>query len=275
MDYGFAQIFHPDPRGSSATVGGAQRDNSIFTCFSATRCLTVSLPKSSGPVKVTSHGRQTSTARRSPSSTRSRCQTPALPPKGKGEGQGPDGDVALWHGSSSGRNHRGQPQGVERRPVSVVDGRRRSALAARRPDQEDGAGDDDGPSRPVYADMLLTTGDGPEGDLVVKSWRLDGYGLEHLDTYRDESRGVQRGRDGRAAHDRHLQRPPGRPPHRSRPDTARARRLGSRRRRPVRSYLLGELVAVKIRAKQGRHLASSSSTRRPKGSSSRPCTTQR
>jgi hypothetical protein len=32
------------------------------------------------------------------------------------------------------------------------------------------------------------TGFDPVGDLVVRSWQLDGSGLVNLDTYRDESR---------------------------------------------------------------------------------------
>ena len=96
LDYGFGQIFHPDPRGSSATVGGAQRDD--LTCFSATRCLTVSLPDS-GPVEVTSwapdiDGSSIAILDEEP------LPNSGLPPKGKGEGQGPDGDVALARLSS-------------------------------------------------------------------------------------------------------------------------------------------------------------------------------
>ena len=40
----------------------------------------------------------------------------------------------------------------------------------------------------VYGDMFLTAITDPEGDLVVKSWQLDGSDVVNLDTYRDESR---------------------------------------------------------------------------------------
>ena len=41
----------------------------------------------------------------------------------------------------------------------------------------------------VSDDTFLTAMADPEGDLVVKSWRLElGGGIEHLDTYRDETR---------------------------------------------------------------------------------------
>ena len=182
LDFGFGQIFHPDPRGSSATVGGAQRDD--LACFSATRCLTVALPDS-GPVELVSwapdiDGSSIAILDEEP------LPKSGLPPKGKGKGKGPDGDVALARLSSG---------------AIIVASRKGSSVDLSRWSMDGGGAlsllDDKikkmGPAttmdlQPVYADMLLTTATDPEGDLVVKSWRLDGSGLEHLDTYRDESR---------------------------------------------------------------------------------------
>jgi D-alanyl-D-alanine carboxypeptidase len=182
FDFGFAQIFHPDPRGSSATVGEAERDD--LACFSPTRCLTVALPDS-GPVELVSwapdiDGSSIAILDEEP------LPKSGLPPKGKGKGKGPDGDVALVRLSSG---------------AIIVASRKGSSVDLSRWSMDGGGAlsllDDKikkmGPAttmdlQPVYADMLLTTATDPEGDLVVKSWRLDGFGLEHLDTYRDESR---------------------------------------------------------------------------------------
>ena len=108
----------------------------------------------------------------------------ALPPK-NGQGQGPEGDVALTRLSSGAilvANRKGSS--VELSRWSMDGGGALSLLDS---------GIKMGPAetmdlQPVYGDMFLTTATDPEGDLVVKSWQLDGSSLVHLDTYRDESR---------------------------------------------------------------------------------------
>jgi hypothetical protein len=122
------------------------------------------------------------------------------PPPG-GQGQGPERDTALTHLPSG-------PIVVASRKGSSVDLSRWSL---------DGGGAlslvadkiKAGPAttmdlQAVYGDMLLTAVTDPEGDLVVKSWQLEGSGLVNLDTYRDESR-VYSEVAGRAADDRRVQ----------------------------------------------------------------------
>jgi D-alanyl-D-alanine carboxypeptidase len=180
FDYAFGQIFHPDPRGSSVTVGGATRHD--LTCFSSNRCLTVALPPS-GPVEVASWAPDVDN-----STIGVLDEEPlpgSVPPKGKGKGQGPEGDVALARLPSGAivlADRKGSS--VELSRWSMDGGGSLSLL---------GSGVKLGPAatmdlQPVHADMLLSAVTDPGGALVLKSWRLDGSSLEHLDTYRDGSR---------------------------------------------------------------------------------------
>jgi D-alanyl-D-alanine carboxypeptidase len=178
FDFGFAQIFHPDPRGSSAAAGEAEHDD--LNCFSATRCVTAALPDK-GPVELASWAPDID------GSSIALLDEEPLPKSGnKGNGQGPPGDVALARLLAG---------------AIVVAYRKGSSVDLTRWSMDGGGAltllDDKikkmGPAttmdlQPVSADMLLTAASDPEGDLVLKSWQLDGQGLAHLDTYRDESR---------------------------------------------------------------------------------------
>ena len=181
LDYGFATIFHPDPRGSSASVGVAERHDTW--CSSSSRCMSAVLPES-GDVKVISWEPDVDGSSIAMLDEET-LPGSALPPK-NGQGQGPSGDVAIT------RLPLGGPVIVANRKGSSVELSRWSM---------DGGGalsllDSDikaGPAttmdlQPVYGDMFLSVVTDPDGVLVVKSWQLDGSGLVKLDTYRDESR---------------------------------------------------------------------------------------
>ena len=180
VDYGFAQIFHPDARGSSSTVGTAQRDDLV--CFSSSRCLTAALP-TSGDVELVSwepdvDGSSIAILDQEP------LPKSALPPK-NGQGQGPDGDAPSLASSPAPSSWRVATASVELSRSSMDGG-----MAPSRCSTATSKWDRPRPwtVQPVYGDMFLTTATDPEGDLVVKSWQLDGTSLVHLDTYRDESR---------------------------------------------------------------------------------------
>jgi len=181
FDYGFGQIFHPDPRGSSASVGVAGRFD--LDCISSSRCVSAAVPSSGGPVELVSWGPDVDSF-----SIAVLDQEPVpgsgSPPPG-GNGQGPERDTALTHLPSG-------PIVVASRKGSSVDLSRWSL---------DGGGAlslvadkiKAGPAttmdlQAVHGDMFLTAVTDPVGDLVVKSWQLDGSDLVNLDTYRDESR---------------------------------------------------------------------------------------
>jgi hypothetical protein len=179
--YGFGQIFHPDPRGSSASVGAAKRFD--LDCISSSRCVSAAVPSTGGPVELVSWGPDVDS-----SSIAVLDQEPlpgsGSPPPG-GQGQGPERDTGLTH----------LPSGA-----IIVASRKGSSVELSRWSLGGGGAlalDDDGTKagpastmdlQAVYGDTFLTAVTDPEGDLVVKSWRLDGSGLAHLDTYRDESR---------------------------------------------------------------------------------------
>jgi D-alanyl-D-alanine carboxypeptidase len=180
LDYGFAQIFHPDPRGSSASVGAAERHDTW--CSSSSRCVSAVLP-ASGDVKVVSwepdvDGSSVNVL------DQETLPGSALPPK-NGKGNGPSGDVA-----------------ITRLPLGaiVVATRKGASVELSRWSTDGGgaltlldSGIKAGPAttmdlQPVYGDMFLTAVTDPDGALVLKSWQLDGSTLTHLDTYRDDSR---------------------------------------------------------------------------------------
>jgi D-alanyl-D-alanine carboxypeptidase len=180
FDYGFGQVFHPDPRGSSAAVGVATRHDT--TCWSSSRCVSAVLPDS-GDVKVVSWQPDIDGSSISVLDEKT-LPGSALPPK-NGKGQGPSGDVA-----------------IARLPLGaiVVANRKGSSVELSRWSL-DGAGSltpvasgiKAGPAttidlQPVYGEMLLSAMTDPDGALVVRSWTLDGTSVAKLDTYRDESR---------------------------------------------------------------------------------------
>jgi D-alanyl-D-alanine carboxypeptidase len=178
--YGFAQIFHPDPRGSSSSVGPAELHDTF--CSSSSRCVSAVLPVN-GDVKLVSwHPDLDASAigvldqEGLPGS--------ALPPK-TGNGKGPAGDVAVTQLSSG--------------PI-VLANRKGSSVELSRWSMDGGGAltllDSDikaGPARtmdlqPVNGTAFLSAFIDPDGALVVKSWKLDGSSFVKLDTYRDESR---------------------------------------------------------------------------------------
>jgi D-alanyl-D-alanine carboxypeptidase len=184
FDYGFAQIFHPDPRGSSASVGAADRHDTV--CWSSSRCASAVLP-ASGDVKVVSWEPDVDASTVSVLDQES-LPGSALPPK-NGKGNGPSGDVAIARlpsGAIVVANRKGASAELSR---WSIDGSGALTLLD--------AGTKLGPAasmdlQPVYGDMFLSAVTDPDGALVVKSWQLNGTSLVKLDTYRDDSRAYTR-----------------------------------------------------------------------------------
>ena len=180
FDYGFAQIFHPDARGSSNAAGTAQRHEVV--CPSSNRCLTAALPLS-GDVRLASWAPDVDSSSIAVLDEETLPKS-ALPPK-SGQGQGPDGDIALTRLQSDAivvANRKGSSVELSR---WSMDGSGHLTLL--------GGGTKMGPAvtmdlQPVYSGMFLTAATDPDGDLVLKSWQLADTGVVNLDTYRDASR---------------------------------------------------------------------------------------
>ena len=180
FDYGFGQIFHPDARGASSSAGATSRHDT--TCFSSSRCVSAVLP-ASGDVKLVSWGPDLDSSSVAILDQEA-LPGSALPPK-KGNGQGPSGDVAVTRLSSGPiilANRKGASVELSR---WSMDGSGALSLVASNVKL--------GPAtemalQPVDGDMFLSAVTAPDGQLVLKSWRLDGSSVVDLDTYRDESR---------------------------------------------------------------------------------------
>jgi D-alanyl-D-alanine carboxypeptidase len=181
LDYGFAQIFHPDPRGASASVGSATREDTV--CPSSSRCVSAVLP-ASGDMKLVSWQPDLDG---SSIGILDQASLPgsALPPKGKGGGQGPAGDVALTElpsGAIVMATRKGSSVDLSR---WTMDAGGTLTLLASKAKLGPAATID---LQPVSGDMFLSAVTDPDGALVLRSWKLDGSSLAKLDTYRDESR---------------------------------------------------------------------------------------
>jgi D-alanyl-D-alanine carboxypeptidase len=181
FDYGFGQIFHPDPRGSSSSVGPAERHDTV--CGSSSRCVSAVLPPPGDPVQVVSWQPDIDGSAISILDQESVPKS-ALPPKG-GKGGGPPGDVAVAQLPSG-------PVIVANRKGSKVDLSRWSMDGGGALTLLD-SGIKAGPAttmdlQPVYGDIFLSAVTDPDGVLVLKSWQLDGTSLVKLDTFRDETR---------------------------------------------------------------------------------------
>jgi D-alanyl-D-alanine carboxypeptidase len=180
LDYGFAQIFHPDPRGSSASVGPAIRHDTV--CPSSSRCVSAVLP-ASGYVKLVSWRPDIDGSSIGILDQES-LPGSALPPK-SGNGSGPSGDVALTELPSDAivaANRKGSSFELSRWSIGAGGGL--SVVSS---------GLKLGPAttmglQPVYDDMFLSAVTNPDGVLVLTSWKLDGSTLVKLDTIRDASR---------------------------------------------------------------------------------------
>ena len=201
FDYGFGQIFHPDPRGSSAPVGAAGRFD--LDCSSSSRCVSAAVPSSGGPVELVSWGPDLDS-----SSIAVLDQEPVpgsgSPPPG-GQGPGPERDTALTHLASG--------------PI-VVASRKGSSVELSRWSMDGGGALSlvadkikAGPAttmdlQAVYGDMFLTAVTDPEGGprrQVVAARRLGPRQPRHVP--RRVAR-LQRGHDGRTADDRRVHRAP-------------------------------------------------------------------
>jgi D-alanyl-D-alanine carboxypeptidase len=180
FDYGFGQIFHPDARGASSSVGPTSRHDT--TCFSSSRCVSAVLP-TSGDVKLVSWEPDLDSSSIAILDQEA-LPGSALPPK-KGNGQGPSGDVAVTRLSSGPiilANRKGANVELSR---WSMDGAGALSLVASDVKLEPAI---EMALQPVSADTFLSAVVAPDGALVLKSWRLDGSSLAELDKYRDESR---------------------------------------------------------------------------------------
>ena len=180
FNYGFARIFHPDPRGSSASVGAALRDHTL--CPTSSRCVSAVLP-ASGDVRLVSWQ---SNIDGSAIGVLDQKGLPgsSLPPKG-GQGAGPSGDVAVTQ----------LPSGA-----IILASRKGSSVELSRWSMDGGgaltllaSGIKAGPAttialQPAVGEIFLSAVTDPDGALVVKSWKLNGSSLVNLDTFRDGSR---------------------------------------------------------------------------------------
>lgn len=177
FDYGFATIFHPDPRGTSVSAGAVEKHD--VSCLDDGLAVSAVLP-ALGNVRLVSWDPDVD------ASSIAKLAEATLPKSGNnGQGNGPDGDVALTE----------LPSGdvvLASRKGSSVDLSRWAIAGNGTPilvESDVKAGPATSMSlEPVAADMFLTAFTDPDGELVVKSWRLEPGGLVHLDTYRDETR---------------------------------------------------------------------------------------
>jgi D-alanyl-D-alanine carboxypeptidase len=178
FQYGFATIFHPDPRGASVSAGGTEKHD--VACLTDGRAVSAAYPP-------TGDARLVTWVPDVDASTIAKLAEATLPKSGNsGSGQGPERDVAVTQ----------LPAGdviVATRKGSSVD-LSRWAIAGNGTPTLLESDIKAGPGvtmalQSVSGDTFLTVMADPEGDLVVKSWRLEsGGGIEQLDTYRDETR---------------------------------------------------------------------------------------
>ncbi len=181
LDFGFATIFHPDARGSSANVGAAEGHE--LECFSSSRCVGAVLPPSD-PIRLVTWEPDID------GSSIAKLDEEVLPksgspPKPPGTGVGPGTDIALERLPS------GAIVLASRRGASVelsrwsLDGS--GALTLLKSDIKAGPATTMG-LQAVYGDVFLTAITDPDGALVLKSWRLEGSGIVMLDKFIDASR---------------------------------------------------------------------------------------
>jgi D-alanyl-D-alanine carboxypeptidase len=170
LDYGFAQIFHPDPRGTSVAWGKPSR--TALDCSGTGNVLTAVLPPS-GPVSLVRWQAKVD------GSTVGKLQEETLPGSGY-SGRTSSADVALTHLPTGDiiLGTRMGPNVQLSRWTTARDGKLMllaSGIAA-------GTATSVG-LQPVSGDTFLTAVTTPTGRLVLKSWRLQGSGLVNLDTY--------------------------------------------------------------------------------------------
>jgi D-alanyl-D-alanine carboxypeptidase len=178
FQFGFATIFHPDPRGTSVSAGATEKHD--VACLNDGRAVSAAYPPT-GDARLVTWDSDVD------ASSIAKLAEAILPKSGNsGSGQGPERDVAVTQ----------LPAGdviVASRKGSSVDLSRWAIAGNGTPtllesDVKAGPGLSMA-LQSVSADTFLTAMADPEGDLVVKSWRLEqGGGIEQLDTYRDDTR---------------------------------------------------------------------------------------
>jgi len=181
FQYGFATIFHPDARGTSVSAGAAEKQD--VACLVDGRAVSALLPPT-GDARLVTWDPDVD------ASSIAKLAEATLPKSGSGgQGNGPDADVAVTQlpsGDVIMMSRKGSSVDLSRWTIAgngtptLLESDVKAGPAASMALQS------------VYGDIFLTAIADPEGDLVVKSWRLepDG-GIAHLDTYRDETRTYQ------------------------------------------------------------------------------------
>jgi len=174
LDFGFESVFHPDWRGLSAPWGTVSRQD--LDCLDNRRTLSAVLPPS-GPVSLILGQPNVD------NSSIAKLQEASLPGSGY-VGRQASGDVAVTHLSSSDfvmATRTGSNVQLSRWTIAR-DGTLMLLVSSINAGSATTMG-----LQAVYGDTFLTSMTEPGGDLVLKSWRLQGTGLALLDTYKDDS----------------------------------------------------------------------------------------
>ena len=180
FDYGFAQIFHPDARGTSLPVANVERQE--IDCLTGERAVTAALTTSDGAnVAVWDADVDASTLTKL-----GQAAVPSTQKGGAGGGKGPFEDVEVA----------AMPNGdfvvaSARVPTRSCRGGR-SREAGRRPSSP--SGKKSGPAislaiQPISSTRFLTVAVNPDNVLVLKSWELAApASITQLATFEDASR---------------------------------------------------------------------------------------
>ena len=198
FDYGFAQIFHPDARGTSLPVANVERQE--IDCLTGERAVTAALTTSDGAnVAVWDADVDASTLTKL-----GQAAVPSTQKGGAGGGKGPFEDVevaAMPNGDFVVAVRKGANEELS---WWTVTGGGSPTLVA--------DGTKSGPAislaiQPISSTRFLTVAVNPDNVLVLKSWELAGR-LDHATRdVRGRVAALRRGDGGEAACGRHLQRP--------------------------------------------------------------------
>ena len=179
FDYGFAQIFHPDARGTSLTVANVERQE--IDCLTGERAVTAALTTSDGAnVAVWDADVDASTLTKL-----GQAAVPSTQKGGGGGGKGPFEDVevaAMPNGDFVVAVRKGANEELSwwtvtggGSPTLVADGKKSGpaiSLAI----------------QPISSTRFLTVAVNPDNVLVLKSWELGAGSITQLGTFEDASR---------------------------------------------------------------------------------------
>ena len=178
FDYGFAQIFHPDARGTSLPVASVEQQE--IDCLTGERAVTAALTTDGADVAVWDADVDASTLTKL-----GQAAVPSTQKGGGGGGKGPFEDVevaAMPNGDFVVAVRKGANEELS---WWTVAGGGSPTLVA------DGA--KSGPAisvaiQPISSTRFLTVAVNPDHVLVLKSWELGAGSITHLATFEDASR---------------------------------------------------------------------------------------